>query len=295
MAYGTKMTYLLFDFLTCFVNINFTFDFFFIRDKIMQVEMMESQTPDGIDGGAPVRSSRTEASNDSGNGQDSGSVCTMTTSQSSGTLRSKYQYRSPMEQEQYQQLSDFRSMNRSTRQKGKDKGSSRSKKLENVSLKSFPNPTLQNTRSLHITRELSPTDTVSSFEYQSRSQMIPQQRTKRLPSYTTDGYDTSSEDDSVFHSVHTHHNPRATVARNNSFKVTYDSKNVPNLALMTALPLSVDPPFMPYAIPTTPTAIDSPSLPPVSNKPLNRVPRSRTSNTKKQFHGSCIEEKATFV
>ena len=264
----------------------------------MQVEMMENQTPDGIDGGAPVRS-RIATSNDSRNGQDSASVCTMTTSQSSGTLRSKYQYRSPMEQEQYQELSDFRSKNRSARQKGKDKGSSRNKKLENISIKSFPNPTLQNTRSLHITRELSPTDTVSSFEYQSRSQMIPQ-RTKRLPSYTTDGYDTSSEDDSVFHSVHTRHNPHATLARNNSFKVTYDSKNVPNLALMTALPVFVDPPFMPNAIPTTPTAMDSPSpsLPPVTNnrvQQLNRVPRSRTFNTKTQFHGSRIEEKATFV
>ncbi len=260
---------------------------------MMQVETMESPVPDT--NGMEIR---LEMTDDSGNGQDSASIGTLTLSQSSSTLRSKYQYRSPMEQEEYQRLSDFRRSTKSdvTRTKVKRDTKNNSKKLN--TFKSAPN-TPSNTR---LTRETSPTDTVSSFEYRSQSQMV---RNKRLPSYTTDGYDTSSEDDSVFHSVHTsrsqqkHHHHHQSVSRNSSFKVVVDSKRPPNLALMTALPQMNALSYMPTAIPMTPTdptplptAVPQPTDPvapltttvPLPHQPTNPVvPLSTKSNRMQQF------------
>ena len=252
----------------------------------MQVEMMDSPIPDEVENRTGM-----ETSNDSGNGQDSGSVCTMTTSQSSSTLRSKYQYRSPMEQEEYQRLSDFRrSLDRDSSDRTKSKtNSSRSKRS---GFRSTNTPS--KAQLLHLTREASPTDTVSSFEYQSQSQMISQMRNKRLPSYTTDGYDTSSEDDSVFHHVqqpvnlaHMQKKTRQPVARKSSFKVEYSPKNMPNLALMTALPpTSNSPSYMPNAIP---------SIPQTSHvQQLNRIPRSRSASNNRK-HNVNLTETSTFV
>lgn len=273
---------------------------------MFQVESVDSPVP-------PDNERRdNDSPSDSGNGQDSSSICTMTLSQSSSTLRSKYQYRSPMEQEQYQQLSDFR---KSTGSSKSDRKVDSNKRRKPHPLHNGANSNPSNRRVLDLTREASPTDTVSSFEYQSQSQLTAQLRTKRLPSYTTDGYDTSSEDDSVFHQVHpienkgtsSRHKPGKLVARNSSFKVEYDSKNVPNLALMTAIPPQGNggPSYMPTAIPLTPQLTDPPPTPPVtfstSNQVppqrLNRLPKSRSNANDKQIHHQILtaHEKSTFV
>ena len=271
---------------------------FFNRDKMMQVESLESPVPDNSD----IRT-RLETTDDSGNGQDSGSICTMTPSQSNSTLRSKYQYRSPMEQEEYQRLSDFRKSTSSVKSdivRTKVKMDANHRKKPGM-FKGAPHAT---NGFLYLTRETSPTDTVSSFEYQSQSQTIAQMRNnKRLPSYTTDGYDTSSEDDSVFHSTRghsqsTHQKHRhKSVTRNSSFKVQVDSKKPPNLALMTALPQSSGPPFMPTAIPLTPQPLDPSPSTKLGNhmQQFSRLPRLQSASDERRNHVDLRQQQSTFV
>ena len=223
-------------------------------------------------------------------GQDSTSVYTaMTTSQSSSTLRSKYKYRSPLEQEEYQQLSDLR-------QNGFVRGKAKTSQTMQINLNPESNsstPLSSNSRSL---RDASPTDTVSSFEYQSQSRL--QLAKKRRPSYTTDGYDTSSEDESIIHRV----NPLTpkqlghSVTQNGILR-KHGAKGLPNLAKLTALPQNNMPPYMPTAIPVngqTPDLIHRSY--PTPPQQLSHFPKSWSNSSEKSSQISGIDRRqATFV
>ena len=126
---------------------------------MMQVESMSSQDYTEISGTVNT------ASNDTESVQSVGTVQSQTSS-----LRSKYQYRSPIEEEEYQKLTQLHNRNRRSSSGSQKRLFSSSlvssKKNNNTHYKRRARP--------NTTREApaSPTDTVSSFEYESQAHIL---------------------------------------------------------------------------------------------------------------------------
>ena len=158
------------------------------------------------------------------------------TSQSSSLLKSKYQYRSPMEQEVYQSQNEALDQRQAWNNKQKRKGDSSSRKDKgSVSLnrlKQTNQPT--NMYAFSSQRSTSPTDTVSSFEYESQSHVLHEMMRNGFRPHGNNLVRGSHQDEQETQVDKNTSSGSSDIrpVRIPSFK----RSQLPDLALMTALP-----------------------------------------------------------
>ena len=238
----------------------------------MQVESMSSQDY------TEIRGTVNTAPNDTESVQSEGTVQSQTSS-----LRSKYQYRSPIEEEEYQKLNQFHNKNRRSSNGSQKRLFSSSL----VSSKKNNNTHYKRRARSNTTREApaSPTDTVSSFEYESQAHILQRmnnvsriiQHRDNSPesdsqTTTTDiGYDSSLDRSQV----HQH-------SRNGAKKKS--SKQVPlDLARMTALPRI--PQGTTFHIPHhMPSALEQDLSLHYNNGKINELPKSHSRSYDSHHH-----------
>ena len=203
--------------------------FFCFRDRMMQVETMSPANDTKEAEYAELNTIQAVLAS------ESDSIGTLT-SQGSSVLRSKYQYRSPMEQEVYQCQSEALDQRQAWNDKQKRKGDSSSRKDKgSVSLNRFKQtnqPT--NLYAFSSQRSTSPTDTVSSFEYESQNHVLHEMVRNGLRPHGNNLVGISHQDERESQVIKNTSSASTDVEpiRISSFK----RSQLPDLALMTALP-----------------------------------------------------------